>query len=69
MDNRWTGAADTSVLAVFNDLLAAAQKAVTTQDPISAIKPQKGARPATLLILVDQILVALASPYGNADYR
>ena len=63
------GAVDTSVLAVFNDLLAAAQKAAPTQAPISAIKPQKGARPATLLILIDQILVALASPYADPDYR
>lgn len=64
------GPVDTPVLAVFNDLLAAAQKAAPTQARISAIKPQKAlAQPATLLILIDQILTALASPYGNADYR
>ena len=64
------GPVDTSVLAVFNDLLATAQKAAPTQVRISAIEPPKGsARPATLLILVDQILVALASPYAYSDYR
>lgn len=64
------GPVDTPVLAVFNDLLVAAQKAAPTQAPISAIKPQKGsATPATLLVLTDQILVALASPYANPSFR
>lgn len=63
------GPVDTPVLAVFNDLLAAAQKAAPTQPRISAIKPQKVAKPATLLILIDQILVALASPYADPNYR
>lgn len=48
------------VLAVFNELLVAAQKLAPEGQLLRAIKcPSATVKPATLLILVDQMLVAL----------
>jgi hypothetical protein len=51
---------DPPVLAVFNELLAAAQKLAPEGRVLGAIeRPSAGVRPATLLTLVDHVLVAL----------
>jgi hypothetical protein len=51
---------DPPVLAVFNELLAAAQKLAPEGQVLRAVeRPSPAVRPATLLLLVDQMLVAL----------
>jgi hypothetical protein len=60
LETRWMSGVDPSVLAIFDELLAAAQTLAPEGPVLRAIqRPSVAVRPATLLMLVDQILVAL----------
>jgi hypothetical protein len=60
IENRFVSRVDAPVIAVFNELLAAAKSLAPEAPVLRAIaRPSGIVKPATLLMLVDQILVAL----------
>jgi hypothetical protein len=60
-ENRWICRAEAPTLAVFNELRVAAQELAPDRRMLWTIEPPSGVSAATLLMLVDQMLVALSS--------
>jgi hypothetical protein len=68
IENKWMSPVDSSVLAVFSELLAAAQLLAPEGRVLQAIeRPRAAVSAASLLMLVDQILVALAEPVKSDE--
>jgi hypothetical protein len=60
MQNQWQIQVDTSVMRVFNQLLAAAKKVAPEGLAVNTIERLKSpVSAATMLVLVDQLLMAL----------
>jgi hypothetical protein len=61
-ENRWMCRVEAPTLAVFNELRVAAQELAPDRQMLWTIEPPSGlVSAATLLMLVDQMLVALSS--------
>lgn len=58
-ENRWMGRLEGPLLSVFNELLASARSLAPNDRVLRAIKPNPVVSAAALVVLVDQMLVAL----------
>ena len=67
VENRWSSRVDQPVVAVFSELLTSARRLAPGDLVLGAIeRPTAYVRPATLMMLIDQILLVLEAQVGAA---